>query len=60
MMEWDNGLSSVTYVMRNRLGRNRCTTAWLRAQLRRLEKAGKVRMSPRQTRADMIQWDVVK
>ena len=58
MMEWDNGRNSVTYVMRNRIGRKRCTTAWLRAQLKRLEAEGKVRKSPRQTRGGMIEWDV--
>jgi hypothetical protein len=60
MMEWDNGFRSVTYVIRNRIGRTRCTSRWILAQLKRLEKYGKVRRSLVQDRADMIQWDVVK
>lgn len=60
MMEWDNGIRSVTYVLRNRLGRRRCTTSWLRSRLKYLEVQGKVRKSETQTRGGMIEWDVVK
>ena len=60
MMEWDNGFRSVTYVLRNRLGRKRCTSRWILAQLKRMEKSGVVRRSAVQDRANMIQWDLVK
>lgn len=58
MVDQFGGFRCVTYAMRNGLGRKRCTTAWLRAQLRRLIGAGHVSLSARQDRADMIQFDI--
>lgn len=58
MIDQSNGYRCVTYALRNRLGRARCSTAWLRAQLRRMIGSGHVALSLRQDRADMIQFDV--
>lgn len=60
MVDQFGGFRCVTYAMRNRLGRKRCTTAWLRAQLRRLIGVGHVALSARQDRADMIQFDITE
>jgi DNA-binding HxlR family transcriptional regulator len=58
MLDQFNGYRCVTYALRNRLGRKRCTTAWLRSQLRRMVEDGRVALSTRQDRADMIQFDI--
>lgn len=54
------GRRCVTYVLRNFIGRRRCSTAWLRAQLRRMEADGYVALSERQDRGGMINWDVTQ
>lgn len=58
MLDQFNGYRCVTYALRNRLGRERFSTAWLRAQLRRMVEDGRVALSDRQDRADMIQFDI--
>lgn len=58
MVDQFNGYRCVTYALRNRLGRGRCSTAWLRAKLRRMIGTGHVALSQRQDRADMIQFDI--
>lgn len=58
MIDQFNGYRCVTYALRNRLGRGRCSTAWLLAQLRRMVGLGHVALSQRQDRADMIQFDI--
>lgn len=58
MLKQSNGHRCVTYVTRNWLGRDRCSTAWLLRQKRRLSAEGLAALSPRQDRADMIQFDL--
>ena len=58
MIDHMGGRRCVTYVIRNIIGRKRCSTAWIRAQLRRMQGAGYVAMSDRQDRGGMINWDV--
>jgi len=59
MMQNHGGTSCVTYVIRNILRPKVANSEQILARLKLMERLGRVRRSSRQTRSNMIEWDVV-